>query len=134
MGVSLRIQMYHWRGATHAYVERVEQPPGRRIPTRTRLADWTCDTPVLPTQGEAFEWLVGVLEAWQAAGFPWWLDAKRAALPGAPGGGGGDGRVATRDEAPAALQSEWQPNPLLGSGAVGVSDGLMPPGEQQPLF
>jgi hypothetical protein len=122
--------VFEWRGEIYVSVDRVGRASDRRYAPRHRIATWTATTRANPSEAQAAEYMITILGQWLAEGMPRGLHVPRQGLPGAPGGGGGDRRVATGKPASRALQSQEPPSRLIGSDAVGVSDGLQPPGEQ----
>lgn len=128
------VQVFQWRDALHCTVD-VAGPHGRRrYAPRRRLQGWTAEA--LPhLQGpEALEWAITVLNLWMNQGFELSVGNGGVAVPAPPGGGHGGRRVAPGVSRSQALPSQTTAPPVEHRGAVGVSDGLQPPGAQGVLF
>lgn len=134
MDTSVVAYLFNWRGDLYLQVERVHRSAGRRYAPRDRMATWHAQAPLRLQEDEALEWFVACMTQWLNAGLPKHAWHEREALPASPSGDHRGVRVATGSRPSNALPSIAAEIPSGQSGAVGVSDGLTPPGVTDPLF
>lgn len=134
MDTSVVAYLFSWKGDLYFQVERVHRSAGRRYAPRDRLATWHAKAPLRLQEDEALEWMTACVAQWLAAGLPKHAWHESEALSAPPSGGHGGVRVATGSRPSNALPSIAAETPRGQSGAVGVSDGLTPPGVTDPLF
>ena len=134
MDAQIVARVFEWRGEIYVAVDRVGRASDRRYAPRHRVATWTATTKAAPTEAEATEYMILILQQWLADGLPRGLHVPRQRRPGAPGGGGGDGRVATPDTPIQASTITNGAEVANSSAPRRGSDGLQPPGVQEALF
>ena len=134
MDSSLSVRVFDWRGDIYLVVDRIHSAPRRKYAARDRLATFHA-TPVRDVPEDvACLWMLEQLTLWVNAGCPYTRHASATGAPlGGPQGARAPGAPSGPRPAP-SLRSKTEPPPLEDSGAVGVSDGLAPPGVQPPLF
>lgn len=134
MDAQIVARVFEWRGEIYVAVDRVGRASDRRYAPRHRVATWTATTKAAPTEAEATEYMIVILQQWLADGLPRGLHVPRQRRPGALEGGGGDGRVATGDTPERASTISDGAQVANSAAARRASDGLTPPGVQEALF
>jgi hypothetical protein len=130
MDSSISVRVFEWRGELHCVIDRIGATSGRRHAPRARVASFHGEALPALLPAEAMEWAIHQLTLWMNAGFaPDGGVAVSAPLEGPQGGSPRSG-APTGQERAGRLPSQAVSPSVEGCGAVGVSDGLSPAGEQ----